>query len=79
MRDRESPWKPRAPAPGARPRPPRADAAPVMDDAAPAHPRRDEELRLHRDEIHLRKSGTISLGQAGALNTENVLYYQCAP
>ena len=47
MRDRESPWKPRAPAPGARPRPPRADAAPVMDDAAPAHPRRDEELRLH--------------------------------
>lgn len=47
MRDRESPWKPRAPAPGARPRPPRADAAPAMDDPAPAHPRRDEELRLH--------------------------------
>ena len=39
----------------------------------------DEELRLHRDEIHLRKAGTISLGQAGAINTENVLYYQCSP
>jgi len=39
----------------------------------------DEELRLHRDEIHLRKSGTISLGQAGAINAEYVLYYQCSP
>jgi adenylate cyclase len=39
----------------------------------------DEELRLHRDEIHLRKAGTISLGQAGAINTEHVLYYQCSP
>ncbi|HET6603936.1 MAG TPA: adenylate/guanylate cyclase domain-containing protein [Xanthomonadaceae bacterium] len=38
----------------------------------------DEELRLHRDEIHLRKVGTISLGQAVALNTEDVIYFQCA-
>ncbi|HET9483642.1 MAG TPA: adenylate/guanylate cyclase domain-containing protein [Xanthomonadales bacterium] len=37
----------------------------------------DEELRLHRDEIHLRKTGTISLGQAVAANKEDVLYYQC--
>ncbi len=39
----------------------------------------DEELRLHRDEIHLRKSGTVSLGQAGSINTEHILYYQCSP
>ena len=39
----------------------------------------DEELRLQRDEIHLRKSGTISLGQAGSINAEYVLYYQCSP
>jgi len=38
----------------------------------------DDELRLHRDEIHLRKSGTISLGQAVALNQQDVLYYQCS-
>lgn len=37
----------------------------------------DDELRLHRDEIHLRKTGTISLGQAVAANKEDVLYYQC--
>jgi class 3 adenylate cyclase len=36
----------------------------------------DEELRLHRDEIHLRKTGTISLGQAVAANKEDVLYFQ---
>ena len=37
----------------------------------------DDELRLHRDEIHLRKTGTISLGQAGAVNKEDVLTFQC--
>lgn len=38
----------------------------------------DEELRLHRDELHLRKAGTISLGQAVALNQQDVLYFQCS-
>ena len=38
----------------------------------------DDELRLHRDEIHLRKSGTISLGQAVAQNQADVLYFQCS-
>lgn len=36
----------------------------------------DDELRLHRDEVHLRKAGTISLGQAVAVNQQDVLYYQ---
>lgn len=35
----------------------------------------DEELRLHRDEIHLRKIGTVSLGQAVAVNKEDTLYF----
>jgi hypothetical protein len=38
----------------------------------------DDELRLHRDETQLRKSGTISLGQAVAINKEDVLYFQCS-
>ena len=42
MRDRESPWKAAGAGPGARSCLPCADAAPVMDDAAPAHPARDE-------------------------------------
>ena len=37
----------------------------------------DDELRLHRDEIHLRKAGCISLGQALAANKDDVIYYQC--
>lgn len=37
----------------------------------------DDELRLHRDEIHLRKTGTISLGQAGAVNKDDVLAFTC--
>jgi class 3 adenylate cyclase len=37
----------------------------------------DDELRLHRDELHLRKTGIISLGQESGINTEHVLYYQC--
>jgi adenylate cyclase len=39
----------------------------------------NDELRLHRDETQLRKSGTISLGQSVSLNSEDVLYYQCSP
>lgn len=38
----------------------------------------DDELRLHRDEIHLRKAGTISLGQAVAQNQNDVVYFQCS-
>jgi class 3 adenylate cyclase len=38
----------------------------------------DDELRLHRDEVHLRKSGAISLGQAIGLNQEDVVYFQCS-
>ncbi|MGH8040599.1 MAG: adenylate/guanylate cyclase domain-containing protein [Rudaea sp.] len=37
----------------------------------------DDELRLHRDEVHLRKSGVISLGQTIALNPDHVVYFQC--
>jgi hypothetical protein len=37
----------------------------------------DDELRLHRDEVHLRRSGVISLGQAMTLNPEHLLYFQC--
>lgn len=37
----------------------------------------DEELRLHRDEMHLRKSGTLSMGQPFALNAEDAVYFQC--
>ena len=38
----------------------------------------DDELRLHRDEVHLRKSGAISLGQAIGLNQQDILYFQCS-
>lgn len=37
----------------------------------------DDELRLHRDEVHLRRSGTISLGQTISLNPDHLLYFQC--
>jgi adenylate cyclase len=37
----------------------------------------DDELRVHRDEIHLRKSGTISLGQTVTANQQDVVYFQC--
>jgi adenylate cyclase len=37
----------------------------------------DEELRLHRDEVHLRRSGVISLGQTMSLNPDHLLYFQC--
>jgi len=37
----------------------------------------DEELRLHRDEVHLRRNGIISLGQSIALNPEHLVYFNC--
>jgi len=37
----------------------------------------DDELRLHRDEVHLRRGGIISLGQTIALNPDHLLYFQC--
>ena len=37
----------------------------------------DEELRLHRDELRLRRNGTISLGQTIGLNPDHLLYFQC--
>ncbi len=37
----------------------------------------DDELHLHRDELRLRRNGTISLGQTIALNPEHLLYFQC--
>ena len=37
----------------------------------------DDELRLSRDEVHLRKSGTISLGKGVAQNAEQVLHFDC--
>ncbi|UXI69486.1 adenylate/guanylate cyclase domain-containing protein [Tahibacter amnicola] len=36
-----------------------------------------DELRLHRDELHLRRTGTISLGQETSLNPDYVLTFQC--
>ena len=39
----------------------------------------DDELRLHRDEVHLRKAGTVSLGQTVAVNDDSVLYFHCSP
>jgi len=37
----------------------------------------DEELRLHRDEVHLRRNGIISLGQSIALNPDHLIYFNC--
>ncbi len=37
----------------------------------------DDELRLHRDEIHLRKNGVISLGRSMTLNPDHLLLFQC--
>ncbi len=36
----------------------------------------DNELRLHRDELHLRKSGTISMGQAVAVNVSDTIFFE---
>jgi class 3 adenylate cyclase len=38
----------------------------------------DNELRLHRDELHLRKSGTISMGQAVAINVLDIIFFEMA-
>jgi class 3 adenylate cyclase len=35
----------------------------------------DAELRLHRDEVHLRKSGSISMGQSAAINTHDIIHF----
>jgi adenylate cyclase len=37
----------------------------------------DDELRLHRDEVHLRRSGIISLGQTIELNPDHLIYFNC--
>lgn len=37
----------------------------------------DDEIRLHRDELQLRKSGSISLGQLAERKPEDVLHFQC--
>jgi adenylate cyclase len=36
-----------------------------------------EELFVHRDAFHLRRAGTISLGQSSDTNTENLLHFEC--
>ena len=38
----------------------------------------DEELLVHRDETHLRRSGTISLGKAHAFDEADLVYFSCA-
>src|SRR6478609_6395506 len=35
----------------------------------------DPELRVHRDEVHLRKSGAISMGQSAAINTNDLIHF----
>jgi len=35
----------------------------------------DPELRVHRDELHLRKSGSISMGQAAAINANDLIHF----
>lgn len=36
----------------------------------------DDEQRVHRDEFHLRKSGTISMGQGSAVNSTDIIYFE---
>ena len=36
----------------------------------------DEELKVHRDELHLRKTGTISLGQSFGVNTGDIIHFE---
>lgn len=38
----------------------------------------DEELKVHRDELHLRKSGTISLGQSFGVNTGDIIHFEAS-
>ena len=35
----------------------------------------DQELRVHRDELHLRKSGSISMGQSAGINTHDLIHF----
>lgn len=35
----------------------------------------DPELRLHRDEVHLRMAGSISMGQAASANTHDLIHF----
>lgn len=35
----------------------------------------DPELRVHRDELHLRMAGSISMGQAATLNTHDLIHF----
>jgi class 3 adenylate cyclase len=35
----------------------------------------DQELRVHRDELHLRKSGSISMGQSATINTNDIIHF----
>ena len=37
----------------------------------------DDELFVHRDETHLRRGGSISLGQAHQLDEADLVYFQC--
>ena len=37
----------------------------------------DDEILVHRDETHLRRSGTISLGQAHEAGSTNLIFFQC--
>ncbi len=37
----------------------------------------NEELFVHRDAFHLRRNGTISLGQSSETGGENLLYFEC--
>ncbi|MEO7062380.1 MAG: adenylate/guanylate cyclase domain-containing protein [Dokdonella sp.] len=37
----------------------------------------DQELLVHRDETHLRRSGTISLGKAHASDEADLVYFSC--
>lgn len=37
----------------------------------------DDEQRLHRDEVKLRRSGVISLGRAPALNADQLIFFRC--
>lgn len=36
----------------------------------------DDELKVHRDELHLRKNGTISLGQSFGVNSGDIIYFE---
>ena len=36
----------------------------------------EDEVKVHRDELHLRKAGTISLGQSFDVNTGDIIYYE---